>query len=78
MIAPPRWTNLLFSRRSKGGLAGLDVAGQDPREVLNIMPVIALWTPYNVPIQKSTDSTNTYEVCFLNTHPAQQCRLHPQ
>ncbi|HSI08229.1 MAG TPA: hypothetical protein VK985_06540 [Rariglobus sp.] len=34
----------------------------------HIMPVIALWNPYNVPIQASTDDSNSYEICFRYTH----------
>jgi hypothetical protein len=30
---------------------------------INVMPVVALWNPYNVPIQASNDSSNTYEFC---------------
>jgi hypothetical protein len=31
---------------------------------INVMPVVALWNPYNVPLQKSTNDSNTYEFCF--------------
>ena len=30
---------------------------------INIMPVVALWNPYNVPLQKSTGDADTYEFC---------------
>jgi len=30
---------------------------------INIMPVVALWNPYNVPLQASSDDSNTYEFC---------------
>ncbi len=34
---------------------------------INIMPVLALWNPYNVPLPKSTNASNSYEVCFSYT-----------
>jgi hypothetical protein len=30
---------------------------------INVMPTIALWNPYNVPLQASAGSSNTYEFC---------------
>lgn len=30
---------------------------------INIMPVIALWNPYNVPLQAGANASNTYEFC---------------
>lgn len=31
---------------------------------INVMPVVTLWNPWNVPIQQSTGPANTYEFCI--------------
>ena len=43
-------------------------AANGGRYKYHIMPVVTLWNPYNVPIQASTDDSNTYEICFRYTH----------